>query len=63
MLSVALPWAEVGAAAAAADAAEDWRQAIDDLAQAGLRPGCNRWSYAASREAKGIGLGLGFGFG
>ena len=52
MLSVALPWAEVGAAAAAADAAEHWRQAVDDLAQAGLRPACNRWSYAASREGR-----------
>ena len=51
MLSVALPWAEVGAAAAA-DAAEHWRQAVDDLAQAGLRPACNRWSYAASGEGR-----------
>jgi hypothetical protein len=78
MLSVALPWAIEADAAAAADAAEDWRQvtnpnpsltphpssspdpspspspnqAVDDLAQAGLQPACNRWSYAASREGR-----------
>ena len=52
MLSVALPWLEEEDAAAAADAAEDWRQAVDDLAQAGLQPACNRWSYAASREGR-----------
>lgn len=28
------------------------RQAVDDLAQAGLQPACNRWSYAASREGR-----------